>query len=133
MPWEVTVSDPDGDDPAALAASVEVAVDFLHYSGADFHSHPSVRVTGRLSGALRVDDLHAPDEPLERREDPSQEDRVREQRDRETEHDERGLGDRDRCADRHGRDDQEHGDERQEARIHREDAPEEPAHGHARR
>jgi hypothetical protein len=60
VPWEVTVSDPDGDDQAALAASVEVAVDFLHYSGADFHSHPSVRVTGRLSGALRVDDLHAP-------------------------------------------------------------------------
>ncbi len=60
VPWEVTVSDPDGDDPVALAASVEVAVDFLHYSGAGHHSHPSLRLSGRLSGTLTVDDLHAP-------------------------------------------------------------------------
>lgn len=60
VPWQVAVSDPDGDDPAALADRVEVEVDFLHYSGDGFHAHPSSRITGALSGTLAVSDLHAP-------------------------------------------------------------------------
>lgn len=60
VPWEVAVSDPDGDDLTALQERVEVEVDFLHYSGDGFHAHPSSRVTGTLSGTLAVSDLHAP-------------------------------------------------------------------------
>lgn len=60
VPWEVAVSDPDGDELAALQGRVELEVDFLHYSGDGFHAHPSSRVTGALSGTLPVSDLHAP-------------------------------------------------------------------------
>ncbi|MFC7503452.1 hypothetical protein, partial [Nocardioides sp. GCM10030258] len=59
-PWSVEVSDPDGDDPVDLAATVVLAVDSLHYTGATFHAHPSSRITGQTSGTLDVDDVHAP-------------------------------------------------------------------------
>lgn len=58
--WRVVVSDPDGDTQQALAEDVELAVDFLHYAGDSYHSHPSSRIAGQLSGTLRVDDVHAP-------------------------------------------------------------------------
>ncbi|MDP3969239.1 MAG: PQQ-dependent sugar dehydrogenase [Nocardioides sp.] len=58
--WRVVVSDPDGDTQQALTEDVELAVDFLHYAGSSYHSHPSSRISGRLSGTLAVDDVHAP-------------------------------------------------------------------------
>lgn len=60
VPWQVEVGDPDGDDPADLAETVELAVDFLHYAGDDYHAHPMARFDGQLSGTLTVDDVHAP-------------------------------------------------------------------------
>lgn len=60
VPWSVEVSDPDGDDPTALASTVVLAVDMLHYTGATFHAHPSSRITGQTSGTLHVDDVHSP-------------------------------------------------------------------------
>ncbi|WP_141013736.1 PQQ-dependent sugar dehydrogenase [Nocardioides sambongensis] len=61
--WQVALSDPDGEDPAQLAAGVVLEVDFLHFTGGSdgtFHSHPSRRISGELSGTLEVDDAHAP-------------------------------------------------------------------------
>ncbi|WP_182376017.1 PQQ-dependent sugar dehydrogenase [Nocardioides sp. WS12] len=60
VPWSVEVSDPDGDDPAALASTVVLAVDSLHYTGTSFHAHPSSRITGQTSGTVQIDDVHAP-------------------------------------------------------------------------
>lgn len=63
VPFTITASDPDdpdGADPAALAAGAELAVDFLHYSGGSFHAHPVQRVDGALTGTVQVSDLHAP-------------------------------------------------------------------------
>lgn len=60
VPWALEVSDPDGDDPAALAERTKLAVDLLHYTGDTFHGHPSSRIAGQLSGSLSLDDVHAP-------------------------------------------------------------------------
>lgn len=60
VPWSVEVSDPDGDDPADLAETVELAVDMLHYTGVTFHAHPSSRITGQTAGTVQVDDVHSP-------------------------------------------------------------------------
>ncbi|TYL45866.1 hypothetical protein FXB39_16225 [Nocardioides sp. BGMRC 2183] len=54
--WSIDAHDPDGPEQP----EVELEVDFLHYTGATFHSHPSTRVTGELFGTLEVDDRHAP-------------------------------------------------------------------------
>lgn len=60
VPWQVEVSDPDGDLPAELAARTRLEVDFLHYTGDTFHAHPSSRIGGQLAGILAVSDVHAP-------------------------------------------------------------------------
>lgn len=64
VPWEITVSDPDGDPAAELAARTRLEVDFLHYTGGHigdgFHAHPSSRIDGQLTGTLPVSDVHAP-------------------------------------------------------------------------
>ncbi|KRB75899.1 hypothetical protein ASE01_12660 [Nocardioides sp. Root190] len=60
VPWQIEVSDPDGDSAAALAAATQLEVDFLHYTGATFHAHPSTRIPGQLAGTLPVSDVHAP-------------------------------------------------------------------------
>lgn len=64
VPWEITVSDPDGDPTAELATRTRLEVDFLHYTGDGtgdtFHAHPSTRIGGQLAGSLPVSDVHAP-------------------------------------------------------------------------
>ena len=64
VPWEITVSDPDGELPSELADRTRLEVDFLHYTGDDagggFHAHPSTRIDGQLAGTLPVSDVHAP-------------------------------------------------------------------------
>ncbi|WP_091022138.1 PQQ-dependent sugar dehydrogenase [Nocardioides szechwanensis] len=60
VPWSLVVSDPDGDDVAALSGRTELAVDLLHYTGNAFHAHPSSRISGQLSGTFSLDDVHAP-------------------------------------------------------------------------
>lgn len=60
VPWQIAVSDPDGDPAAELAARTRLEVDFLHYTGDSFHAHPSLRIDGQLAGSLPVSDVHAP-------------------------------------------------------------------------
>lgn len=64
VPWEIAVSDPDGDPADGLTARTRLEVDLLHYTGdhpgGGVHAHPSSRVDGELTGTLPVSDAHAP-------------------------------------------------------------------------
>ncbi len=58
--WEVMVSDPDGDDPAALRDGLVLTADLMHFDGEDFHAHPVARRTGAAAGGFDLTDEHAP-------------------------------------------------------------------------
>ena len=46
VPWEVAVSDPDGDAQGGLVADTRVIAEFLHYDGGAYHVHPYRQVEG---------------------------------------------------------------------------------------